>query len=100
MVTNPFIKFATDPVGVLAWLGYAFLLVGIVFTAVPWAFRQGATLVVQYRKNRHTDAWWSFGARRNGYLPPLGWLSRAFGVCIVLAVTAWAVSALFWLVGV
>jgi len=97
---NPFIEFASDPVGVLAWTGYALLLVGIVGAAVPWAIRQGATLIVRYHKNKHdSKKWFSFGSRRAGYVPPLSWLARAFAVCGVLAVTAWAVSALFWLVG-
>lgn len=98
MALNPFIAFGQDPVAALAWLGYALLLVGIVAAAVPWAIRQGVTLVVRYKANRHSDAWWSFGEARNGYIPPLSWLSRAFGVLLVLAVASWATSALFWLV--
>jgi len=97
---NPFIEFAADPVGVLAWLGYALLLVGIVLAAVPWAIRQAGTLLVRYRKNRTSAEWWSFGERRSGYIPPRSWLSRAFAVLFVLSVTAWAASALFWLVGI
>ena len=97
---NPFIEFASDPVGTLAWLGYALFLVGVVGAAIPWAVRQAAMLVVRYRKNRHDKEWFSFGNRRAGYVPPLSWLVRAFGVCLVLATTAWAVGALFWLIGV
>jgi hypothetical protein len=99
MALNPFVEFARDPVAALAWLGYALLLAGIVLAAVPWAIRQGVTLVVRYRSNRTSDAWWSFGASRAGYIPPLSWLSRAFGVLFVLAIASWATSALFWLVG-
>lgn len=99
MALNPFIAFGQDPVAALAWLGYALLLAGIVLAAVPWAIRQGVTLVVRYKANRHSDAWWSFGDSRHGYIPPLSWLSRAFGVLFVLAIASWATSALFWLVG-
>ena len=97
---NPFIELATDPVGTLAWIGYALLLAGLVLAAVPWAIRQAGVLTVRYQKNRTRDSWWSFGDRRAGYIPPLSWLARAFGVVFVLAVTAWAAGALLWLVGI
>lgn len=35
-----------------------------------------------------------------GYIPPAGWLAWAFGVCVVLAIAAWALGTLVWLVGV
>jgi hypothetical protein len=94
---NPFIELARDPVAALAWLGYALLMLGIVVAALPWAVRQGATLAVRYRRNRTTDAWWSFGERRAGYVPPLGWLARLFVVVLVLAVTTWALGTIVWL---
>jgi len=97
---NPFIELANDPIGVLSTLGYVLFMLGIVLAAVPWAIRQSGTLLVRYRKNRTSAEWWSFGERRSGYIPPLSWLSRAFAVLFVLSVTAWAASALFWLVGI
>lgn len=98
MVPNPFIAFAQDPVGILAWVGYALLLVTIGFGAVRTVLRGIPTLYIQYKNNRHTDAWWAFGDRRNGYIPPLGWSIRLMAYGVVLAIAAWAAGALIWLV--
>jgi hypothetical protein len=100
MTLNPFIEFARDPVGVLAWLGYALFLVTVVVIALPWSVRKSAWLIARYQQNRASDSWWSFGDRNAGYIPPQGWLLHAASVCLVLAVSAWAVGALIWLVGV
>jgi len=97
-VPNPFIEFAVDPVGALAWVGYALLLVGIVLMALWWSLRKLGTLAVQYRKNSHTDAWWS-GPFDIGIVPPPQWTASLSAVIFVWAVTAWAISALFWLIG-
>lgn len=95
-VPNPFIELAQDPVSALAWTGYAMLMLAILVGAIPWAVRQTATLAVRYRKNRASADWWAFGERRNGYIPPLSWLSRLFAVLLVLMATAWALGALVW----
>lgn len=97
MSLNPFIELARNPVASLAWLGYALLMVGIVLAAVPWAVRQGATLVVRYQKNRAGPKWWAFGDASHGYIPPLSWLARLFGVLFVLAIAAWALGGFVWL---
>jgi len=99
MTLNPFIEFAQDPVGVLAWVGYGLLLVAIFLAAVPWAFRQYVMLVTQYKRNRHGGDWWAFGDRSAGYIPPASWLAWAFLSTLVLAVAVWSVGALIWLVG-
>jgi hypothetical protein len=100
MPPNPFVALAEDPVGTLAWLGYTLLMLGIVILALPWSVRKSAWLYARYRQNRAGDRWWSFGDSNVGYIPPAGWLSQAFFVLFVLAVTAWALGALAWLVGV
>lgn len=100
MAINPFVELARDPIGALAWLGYVLLMLAVAIAAIPWALRQATTLYVRYRKNRTSDRWWSFGDSRLGYIPPLGWLSRAFGVLFVLAIAAWALGALIWAVGI
>jgi len=97
---NPFIEFVKDPVAVLDWVAYALLLAAIFFGALRTVLREFPRLYVQYRNNRHTDAWWSFGERKMGYIPPLGWSVRFAGSLLVLATAAWAASALLWYVGV
>lgn len=99
MAFNPFIELARDPVATLAWLGYLLLMLGIVVLALPWALRKSVWLLARYRKNRASDSWWAFGDRRDGYIPPAGWLAQAFTVCLVLAVAAWALGSVVWLVG-
>lgn len=100
MAINPFVELARDPVGALAWLGYLLLMLGIVLAAVPWAIRKTAWLIARWQTNKHTDRWWSFSESGAGYIPPAAWLAWAFGVCLVLAVAAWALGTLVWLVGV
>jgi hypothetical protein len=100
MTLNPFIELARNPVTALAWLGYALFMCGIVILAVPWSIRKTAWLIARYQQNRAGDRWWSFGTGNAGYIPPAGWLAWAFAVCGVLAVSAWAVGTLIWLVGV
>ena len=99
MTTNPFIAFGQDPVGVLAWLGYALVLVAIGLAALRTVLRGIPTLYVQWDRNKHTNDWWAFGSRTNGYIPPLGWTIRALAYLLVLAIAAWAAGALLWLVG-
>lgn len=99
MTYNPFIELARDPVGTLAAGGYALVLLTIAFGAVRTVLREWPTLWVKYTRNRHTDDWWAFGDRREGYIPPLGWSIRFAASLLVLAVAAFAASALMWFVG-
>jgi hypothetical protein len=114
MTLNPFIELARDPVGVLAWLGYVALLMSLLlsvavvaFMAVPWSLRKGARLVHAYYRDRRSDDWWSLGESPVGYIPPGSWLIGLFkigmvyvGLTALIGVSAMALSALFWLVGV
>lgn len=99
MPPNPFIELARSPVATLAWLGYLLAMTGVVILAVPWAVRKTAWLVARYRIDRTSDTWWSFGEGNRGYIPPAGWLLNAAAVVFVLAVAAWAMGSLVWLVG-
>ena len=96
MSINPFVELARDPVASLAWLGYLLLMIGVVVLAVPWSVRKVAWLVARYYQNRASDSWWSFGDRRHGYIPPAGWLAHAFSVCLVVALSAWALGTVVW----
>lgn len=100
MAINPFVELAKDPVGALAWLGYALLMLGIVLAAVPWAIRKAVWLIARWETNRASDTWWAFGSTRRGYIPPSGWLAWAFGVVFVLAIASWALGTIVYLVGV
>lgn len=99
MAFNPFIELFREPVATLAWLGYFLSMVAIVAVAGPWSIRQTAWLVARYRKNRRSDAWWSFGDNPNGYIPPTDWLWHLFWVIITLSIVAWALGTVVWLVG-
>jgi hypothetical protein len=96
---NPFIEFAQNPVQLLSWLGYALVLLAIGVGAVRTVLRGIPTLWIQYQSNKHTNDWWAFGERKNGYIPPLGWTVKLCAYLIVLAIAAWAASALIWFVG-
>lgn len=98
MPPNPFIELAAHPITTLAWLGYTLLMTGIILAAVPWAIRQQATLITRYQANKHGDRWWSFGDRSAGYIPPAGWLGWQFVTLLVLAVAAWALGTIVWVI--
>jgi hypothetical protein len=88
---NPFIAILRDAVGALAWLGYAFLLAGVVVYGGIWVFRKWTTVYIRWQKNHHSDEWWG------GWIPPATeakWIAAGF---IVLAFMSWAVSALIWM---
>jgi len=90
---NPFIWFAQDPLGALAWIGYAFILVGVAVYGGIWVFRTWTRVYIRWQKNRHKDEWWG------GWVPPAQeakWLAAG---CLVLAAIAWSVGALIWMVG-
>jgi len=99
---NPFIELAQNPVGTLSWLGYGLAMLAITFGALRTVARGLPTLYLQYQNNRHKsgqNGWWAFGDRKAGYIPPLGWSIQLFGYLLVLAVAAWSLGAVVWLVG-
>lgn len=87
---NPFIEFYTDPVGFLAALGYALLLATLLVWTAGICWTNAATVKIQFENNWHS---WN-------YLPPLSWLARLGSIPFILAIDAWAIGALLWLLGV
>jgi hypothetical protein len=94
---NPFIELYQHPIESLGWLGYLLAMAAVIMAALPWSIRQVAKLIVQYKKNAHGSEWWAFGDRSRGYIPPAGWLARLCGVLVVLAVVAWALGTVVFL---
>lgn len=90
---NPFIALGQDPVGFFAALGYALLMLSITLLGSVWAFRTFTTVYTHWLKNHHKDEWWG------GYIPPGGDLARLCGAVFVLALSAWSVGALAWVLG-
>ena len=88
MSLNPFIEFAQDPVATLAVVGYALFLVSLLVITLGTVWDNGLTAYVEAKKN------WN----RWNYVFPLGWTARVAGIFVVLAIDAWAVGALIWLV--
>lgn len=84
---NPFIELYQDPVGTLAALGYALGLTTLLVITVAVCWSNAVTAYTQYDRNWHS---WN-------YLPPAGWILRVAAVPGILAVDAWALSALIWL---
>jgi hypothetical protein len=100
MVPNPFIEFAQDPVGVLAWAGYALVLVALFVVGARTVLRGFPTLYIQWQKNRHSDKWWSVGDMPYGVIPPARWTTLFILYITVLVVLVWTAGALLWLLGV
>jgi len=84
---NPFIEFARDPVGVLSAIAYALALVTLIIVTAGVCWSNAATVRAQYRAN------WT----RWSYNPPLTWIGRVALIPAILAVDAWALAALIWL---
>ena len=82
---NPFIEFYQDPVGVLAALGYVLLLLCLLAVTIAACWRNALTIHIQWRRGT-----WK-------YDPPTSWLLRVAAIPLVLAIDAWAVAALVWL---
>lgn len=98
MPPNPFIQLLENPVPTLAWIGYLLLMLAVIAVAIPWAIRKSAWLIDRYYANRASDTWWSFGDRQNGYIPPAAWLWHLCWVIVTLAVAAWALGTVVWMV--
>lgn len=94
---NPFIHAAQDPVGFFAAVGYLLLMVMLAIAGTAFAIREATALrALASREHRQRD-WW--GEYAQGWLPPSQWSYRAGRVVFVLALTAWALSALSWFLG-
>ena len=85
---NPFIEFAKDPVGVLGLVGYALILSALLIWTAGICWSNLVHAYAQFQSNWH----------RWDYLPPAKWLGRVGLIPFILAVDAWAVGALIWLV--
>ena len=97
-VPNPFIQIAVDPVGTAGWIGYGLFLTAFVLLSTGWGLRKIGDLGTKYRRNHHTDEWWS-GPFDIGIVPPASWTATLAAVLFVWSFTAWAGGALVWLVG-
>lgn len=87
---NPFVALYEDPVGALTALAYGLLLLTLLFVTLAAVWRNAVTVKVRWERQRPVE--WE-------YLPPAGWLLRVAAIPFVLAVDAWALAALFYLLG-
>ncbi|WP_435065876.1 hypothetical protein [Halobaculum sp. EA56] len=88
MIANPFVRLFEAPVETLAVLGYALLLATLLVLTLAACWRNGITLYVRWERQRPTQ--WQ-------YVPPIDFILRAAAIPFVLAVDAWALAALVWL---
>ena len=86
---NPFIELYRDPVGALIALGYMLALLTLLVLTLAACWRNAVQIKVRWDRQRPNQ--WE-------YLPPADWLLRVAAIPAVLAVDAWALSALIWLV--
>jgi len=84
---NPFVELARDPVGVLSAVGYALALLTLLILTLGACWTNAVTARAQYQAN-HV---------RWGYLPPGKWILRVAAIPGILAIDAWTLSALVWL---
>jgi hypothetical protein len=86
---NPFVELARNPVGTLSAVGYALALLTLLFLTLAATWSNVVWLRVRWDRQRPNQ--WE-------YVPPTKWVLRAAAVPGVLAVDAWALAALLWLV--
>lgn len=86
---NPFIELYRDPVTFLTAVAYLLGLLTLVFLTLAACWRNAATLKAQF-DHQYPNQW--------QYFPPASWLLRVAAIPAVLAIDAWALSALIWLV--
>ncbi|GGK74622.1 hypothetical protein [Haloarcula sebkhae] len=89
MIPNPFIELFRSPVATLVGLGYALLLITLLVATLAACWRNAVTIAVRWDRQRPGQ--WE-------YLPPVGFLARVAAIPFVLAIDAWAVAALIWLI--
>lgn len=87
---NPFIAFYEDPVAFLTALGYALLLVTLLFVTLGGVYRNAITVKARWDAQR--PQMWKL-------VPPVDWLLRVAAIPFVLMLDAWALAALFYLLG-
>lgn len=87
---NPFVRLYEAPVETLAALGYVLLLVTLLVLTLAACWRNTITLYVRWDRQRPGQ--WE-------YVPPLDWLVRLAAIPFILAIDAWAVAALVWILG-
>ena len=85
---NPFIALFEDPVATLAALGYVLLLVTLLVVTLAACWRNALTIRMQWHRDRPTK--WE-------YVPPVGWCLRVAAIPFILAIDAWALAALIWI---
>lgn len=86
---NPFIELYRDPVGTLTALAYTLTLTTLLVLTLSACYRNAITLRVRWEHDR---------PRQWEYVPPAAWLLRLAAIPAILAVDAWALAALIWLV--
>lgn len=85
---NPFIDLFRDPVATLSAVAYGLGLLTLLILTVGACWSNAATVRAQFRAN------WS----RWQYNPPATWLLRVAAIPAILAVDAWVLGALLWLI--
>lgn len=86
---NPFIELAQDPVATLSALAYGLALITLLILTLGATWSNA--IWVKTRWDRQRPHQWE-------YIPPTWWLIRLSAVPAILAVDAWVLAALIWLV--
>lgn len=86
---NPFIALYEDPVATLTALAYALSLATLLVLTLAATYRNALWLYVRWDRQRPQE--WEF-------VPPAWWLIRLAAIPAVLAIDAWALAALIWVV--
>ena len=84
---NPFIELFRAPVATLTALAYALGLLTLLALTLAFCWTNAVTAYTQFDRNWHS---WN-------YLPPTTWVLRVAAIPAILAVDAWALGALIWL---
>jgi len=99
MSLNPFVALGTDPVGTLAVLGYALMLLSLAWLAVIGVWRWTLDLYVALVQQSGWDVpapSGEAGARGWRYVPPSGFILKAAAIPFVLAWAVWAVGGVIY----
>ena len=85
---NPFIELYRHPVTFLAAVGYTLALLTLLAITIAACWRNAATIKAQF-DHQYPNQW--------QYFPPASWLLRVSAIPAVLAIDAWALAALLWI---